>query len=195
MKLIRDIDVRICLRSKLKLAFADDPGTMMIDEMGLLDGDCRIDLAVVNGQLHGYEIKSDADTLERLPTQAAAYSSVFDRVTIVAGSKHFEKICGHVPEWWGIIAATADENRLILREDRTPLDNNGVDPVAVASLLWRDELLTILKDHGAARGLSGRPRWHLRKVLGGLIPLDELKSMVRSTLKQRIGWRPDAQRT
>jgi len=40
-----------------------------------LFGASRIDRAVVNGSVHGYEIKSETDDLTRLPAQARAYCS------------------------------------------------------------------------------------------------------------------------
>jgi hypothetical protein len=48
----------------------------MLDEFGLEHGEVRVDVAVINGELHGYEIKSERDTLERLPRQVKAYSAV-----------------------------------------------------------------------------------------------------------------------
>jgi len=62
---------------------------------------------VVNGKLHGYEIKSDADTLKRLPAQAEVYSAVFDLVTIVVGEHHLDTVRAIVPEWWGIVKAAS----------------------------------------------------------------------------------------
>ena len=47
---------------------------LIIDELGLAHAQSRIDLAVFNGHLHGYEIKSAGDTLERLPRQLSFYT-------------------------------------------------------------------------------------------------------------------------
>ena len=43
--------------------------TIVLDELGLCHGDVRIDVASVNGELSGYEIKRHADTLARRPKQ------------------------------------------------------------------------------------------------------------------------------
>src|SRR5690242_17854466 len=66
---LRDRDVRKALKSKLLREHIADPRTLVLDELGLRHGACRVDIAVVNGSMHGYEIKSDSDTLERLPSQ------------------------------------------------------------------------------------------------------------------------------
>ena len=61
----------------------------MVDELGVCRGQVRIDVAVVNGRFHGYEIKSDRDSLRRLDGQVDLYSKVLDRATIVVGDRHF----------------------------------------------------------------------------------------------------------
>jgi hypothetical protein len=40
---------------------------------------------VINGALHAFEIKSDSDTLDRLPSQIQAYQGVFEYLTLVCG--------------------------------------------------------------------------------------------------------------
>lgn len=60
----------------------------------------RVDLAIIkNNELHAYEVKSSADTLERLDGQIKEYIKHFDKVTIVADSKHISKILNITPEY------------------------------------------------------------------------------------------------
>src|ERR1700674_1251921 len=70
---LRDSEIRAALRAKLHSIHSQDPETVVIDELSLCQGDARVDMAVVNGSLSGYEIKSDRDTLTRLPRQLAVY--------------------------------------------------------------------------------------------------------------------------
>ena len=67
---MRDIDVRQAVKSYLKALHEDDPATRIVEEMGIWAGSVRIDIAVINGELSGFELKSDSDTLQRLPLQA-----------------------------------------------------------------------------------------------------------------------------
>ena len=82
--MIKDIDIRQVLLKKLSAEYRYDPDTIIIEELGLCQGEARIDLALVNGFIHGYEIKSERDTLERLPSQIEIYCRTLDTVTIVA---------------------------------------------------------------------------------------------------------------
>jgi hypothetical protein len=74
-----DVAIRPALRSRLLVEHAHDPETVLIEELGLRRGLVRVDIAVVNGLLHGYEIKSDRDSLRRLAKQVDVYSAVLDR--------------------------------------------------------------------------------------------------------------------
>jgi hypothetical protein len=55
---------------------------------GLDHGQVFVDVAVINGEIHGYELKSERDTLERLPRQVEVYSAVLGRATLVVGASY-----------------------------------------------------------------------------------------------------------
>jgi hypothetical protein len=60
-----DAIIRAALKRYLEGRHAQDDKVRIIEELGISHGSCRIDIAVVNGMIHGYEIKSDQDTLQR----------------------------------------------------------------------------------------------------------------------------------
>jgi hypothetical protein len=64
---MRDSDVRGATKAWLSAEYACDQDTRIVEEMGVWSGSVRIDIAIINGHLSGYELKSDRDTLERLP--------------------------------------------------------------------------------------------------------------------------------
>src|SRR4051812_32014446 len=64
-----DSEIRAALHRKALRAFHHCNDTLVIDELGIAHAKARIDVAVINGCLHGFEIKSAADTLTRLPRQ------------------------------------------------------------------------------------------------------------------------------
>ena len=61
------------------------PHSAIIDELAIKHGKYRVDLCAITDRLHGYEIKSDQDTLKRLPAQSKHFSLVFHRMTLVIG--------------------------------------------------------------------------------------------------------------
>ena len=62
-----DHQIRTALRRHLLQQHIDNHDTLILDELGVRHGTARIDIVVINGVMHGYEIKSDRDTLNRLP--------------------------------------------------------------------------------------------------------------------------------
>ncbi|WP_128815240.1 hypothetical protein [Vibrio sp. 624788] len=53
-----DSEIREAFHKKKLKSQHEDNQTLVIDELGLMHGSNRIDIAVVNGCIHGYEIKS-----------------------------------------------------------------------------------------------------------------------------------------
>jgi hypothetical protein len=188
---MRDFDVRRELHYHLRSMHSKEPDTLILDELGVCQGVVRMDLAVVNGSLAGYEIKSDRDTLARLPLQAELYSAVLDYATLVVGERHIKRATLIVPPWWGIIVATVAGDGLTLSRVRPPQLNHEIRPERLVELLWRDEVLQALVERDVADGVRSKPRRVLWQRLADELPLDELRALVRQCLKSRVGWRSD----
>jgi hypothetical protein len=188
---LRDRDIRAELTAWVHAQHADDPSTSFVPELGLQAGRVRVDLAVVNGSVHGYEIKSAADTLARLPAQAAGYSEVCDYVTIVATRDHLPQIRRIVPKWWGIVQVSLRVGKVELRASRQARRNPGRNAFAVAQLLWRDEALALLAEHQLDHGIRSKPRATLWRRLAANLDIDVLSEHARMTLRTRPSWRVD----
>lgn len=191
---MRDMDVRRALKREVLKRHEKDADTLVLHELGLRHGIARVDIAVVNGSLHGYEIKSDADTLERLPSQIETYSAVLDKATLVVGERHAEKAIALLPSWWGIkIATVGPRGGISLHQETHGRMNPSVDPVAVAELLWRPEVAEILRGLGYPEKDLRKPRAALYRELASAVLLDELRYTIRRMLKRRERWRGQPQ--
>ncbi|MCH7883566.1 sce7726 family protein [Patescibacteria group bacterium] len=164
----------------------------IFEEFGVSHGTARIDIAVINGIMHGYEIKSDRDTLIRLSDQMDIYNSVFDQITLVVGKSHLYDAINIVPDWWGIMIAKFDaEESIVLQYIREPKDNKEQDSVEIARLLWREEALEILEKTGEARGFRSKPRDVIYEKLSTIFDQQNLGKEVREALFSRRDWRSD----
>lgn len=177
-----DADVRTLLKDYLDAVHAGTE-TLILDELGLCQGDVRVDVAVVNGELSGFEIKSPSDTLARWPRQRRFYSRVVDRAWLVAPERTLDK--ARPPEWWGQIAVFELDDRLALRVVRAAWINPKPDALSIAKLLWRDEALHVLKDAGRARGVMTKSRKLIWRRLIETVSIDDLRRAVRAALMQR----------
>jgi hypothetical protein len=188
---MKDRDIRAQLRLYLMAQHEGDANTILLDELGLCQGESRVDMAVVNGSLNGYEIKSERDTLSRLPVQQNIYGKTLDTVTIVTGSNHLMAVLEKVPIWWGVIEACNSDYGVELKIVREGRQNQTVDSYSVLQLLWRDEAYEELEQRGLSRGLKGKPRHILWRKLAESLTQQEVSEAVRRQLKSRTKWRVD----
>jgi hypothetical protein len=180
-----DTLIRLALRSRLLSEHDREPDTSLIEELGLCRGRVRIDLAVVNGLLHGYEIKSDRDSLRRLGTQVDVYGKVLDQATLVVGDRFLPEALDVVPAWWGVLHVRPVAHALRFRTVRRPRRNPQRDPRALVELLWLDQAMALLEERDAARGVRGKPRRIVWDRVCDYFGVDEIAAAVRATLKAR----------
>lgn len=175
--LLSDNNMRPVLRTWLA-----GRGRVVLEELGLSCGRVRVDLAAVGAELHGVELKSDRDSLRRLPGQAALYGKIFDRVTLAVGGRRLPEALALVPDWWGVARVTPD---LQLEEVRRGERNAGVDPRTLVELLWHEEALALLAARGAARGVRGKPRRIVWDRVCETLSKREIAAAVRRQLRAR----------
>lgn len=167
-----------------------ESSTLVLDELGLEHGKCRADIAVINGHLDGFEIKSDKDSLNRLVSQITVYNAVFDHASIVLTDRHLNEATRLTPEWWGMILVTEDlHSGLNFKTIRPPRLNSTVNDYAVAQLLWREEAQEVLMNLGV-RGMQLREkRSNLYYYIVEMMSSQSIRRLVREYLKKRRAWR------
>jgi hypothetical protein len=191
---LRDAEIREAAHRRLLAVAHADPETLVVDELGLNHGGSRVDVAVVNGHLHGFEIKSDVDNLARLRSQIVHYGAIMDCATLIATRTQAAKAMPELPDWWGLIVASSAEDGIRFETVRECATNPAPDPVAVARLLWRAEAVDLLGSLGAEPSILRKPRRFLYEALAERMSAQELGHAVRSTLKARKAWRGRASR-
>ena len=187
---MNDVEIRQNFHRKILRRQHAHKDTLVIDELGLNHGKCRADIAVVNGQFVGYEIKSNNDSLRRLKEQVKSYNAVFDKVSVVVGNRYINSIQNYIPEWWGVIVSARGPrgavNFNIIRKGRT---NKNIDLLSVAQLLWRNEAEEILRQKNLSSKILRQPREVLYEHLVNTLNICELRKFVRKYFKKRKNWR------
>lgn len=185
-----DSDIRKLLLLKLSSfrEFSSDDTTKVIHEMDVCFGTSRVDVAVINGKIHGYEIKSDQDNLDRLPSQIESYNKIFDTMTLVTGKSHVDKAIQIIPEWWGLYYVSGD-NRPVLKRKRQQKQNPRIDIFQLTQLLWKDELIALLELEDIKKGIKSKNRFALGELAVNCIKETTIKTYVKETLKSREYWR------
>lgn len=185
-----DIDIRRALHETELRPYHDCPDTIILNELGLANASARIDVAVLNGCLHGYEIKSAADTLRRLPRQISLYSECLEKLTIVCSSRHLEAVNNIVPSWCGIIEAeTRDRGEINFVTRRTSQRNENVQGYRLAHLLWRHEAVDMLTSQNLLARVLKQPRKQLYLEIAERFTIAEITAYIKTAMASRQEWR------
>ena len=176
--MVTEAVVRNCLRTQL---LAEVPSAEAVYEFWIPPSNERADVAVIGTTLDAFEIKTERDTLKRLPRQADAYSRVFDRCHVVLAQPHLDKALEMLPPWWGVQLIDEGLSFLTVRE---PGHNHNVDPETLVRLLWRDEAYSALCELGSDPD-PRTGRFRLWEMLLALLDVDSLRQVVRVTLLGR----------
>lgn len=182
---LRDRDIREPLHHWLEAKYAQKSETEILHELKMPRPSARIDVAVVNGSLCGYEIKSDVDNFARLDQQKAAFAAVFDKVSIVTTIRHLDRAERVVPKWWGIVVATVTRDGIRFRAKRTARLNHLADLRPLLYMLTRSELVRILNASNFHARLSRRGLADLIDFIVDNVSAKEIRSRVRDILRER----------
>lgn len=185
-----DAEIRSALHAKRLRHAKSHPDTLVIDELGLAHARSRIDVAVINGCIHGYEIKSAKDNLDRFATQIDTYRQTLQKLTLVVAPKHIPAIMNCAPEWCGVMIAERGPRAAVnFHVLRNAANNPEIDPIMMAHLLWRDEVIGLLDQVGYAPRDLRRPRRQLYEMLCEAMTLSEIATSIRVVMAQRQVWR------
>ncbi|MBU5274347.1 sce7726 family protein [Levilactobacillus brevis] len=171
-----DIDVRELVLSELNKKYSNRHDTKVINEMGIAHGSSRIDIAVINGVLHGYELKSESDSLKRLSRQASYYEKIFERMTLVIDKKFLDKAKLIIPSWWGISVINDDYSKTISVRKGRKIKTK--DYPMLLNLLWREELVELLDFLGYPKRYKKLRKDEIYEIV--------LKDKRKSTVKKYI---------
>jgi hypothetical protein len=182
--------VRLAFHRSILKSQHESADVVVVDELGLKNGLIRADIAVLNGKLIGYEIKTNSDNLSRLPNQIKAYNEVFDKIYIITGDKHLQSVLEYVPEWWGIFLITdCPTGSYNFKRCRKAKKNNQRNAFGIAQLLWKDEVVEILTCVLKNKLKSKVTKEELYEALSNKYTPSRLSSLVLKYLKSRQTWR------
>jgi hypothetical protein len=189
-RILRESDVRHLLYcTEIKERLQQNAKARVVDEFQILSGQGRIDVALIDDALHGYEIKSASDSLGRLPSQQAMYGKIFERITLVADERHVKEAVTMVPKHWGLIVVGVKDAKPYAETIWPAMRNQDLDKLALAQLLWRDEVLELMEYFDLISGFRNANRKRLWRHVSNNLSLEEIKAFVCFKLRTRKDWR------
>lgn len=109
-------DIKAMLIQHLRHKQVISSNSVLINEFNIDGFTNRVDLVIAedNG-LFAYEIKSEADSLQRLEKQIEKYSQFFDKVIVVAAAKHISNVLSIVSDDIGVWEVTQSGFKIVQR--------------------------------------------------------------------------------
>lgn len=191
-----DRTIRAALVEKRLHNHRNRNGTLLIHELGLAHARGRIDLAVINGVVHGYEIKSELDTLRRLESQLDVYCRSLQKLTFVVTEKHISNVIECVPSWCGVqLVKRGHRGAIHFTVLQKAIRNPNLDLFVMAHLLWRQEVHDILAKWGTNKAILRSPRTILYRELVANVSEAQLTGLIKKAMMQRSTWRDQLQPT
>lgn len=141
----------------------------------------RADVVVVTDKLHCFEIKSEADSLDRLKRQVRIYTKVMDTLSVVTTMKHAGDAKRMLPKHWGIYLY--NEKGLVVKE-RGADQHAGVKVRSLAGMLWKQQAFDLLSSAGAERGFAKKAKDVLHDHIVVVCSPEEIREAVCRQYKQ-----------
>jgi hypothetical protein len=185
-----DPQIREAFHKKLLKSHHECSSTIVVDELGLAHGRNRIDIAVLNGHIHGYEIKSSRDNLKRFSAQLDEYTRSLQKLTVVVAPNHLDEVMEIVPNWCGVtLADKGPRGAIHFSQIQRAKINPSLEPLALAHLLWRKEAIDLLEFKGVTGRVLSMPRKGLYEEIVQKVTTAELVKWIKLKFRARETWR------
>lgn len=134
---VRDSEIREALCDWLSTNHSHQPH-VIINELSIPRPSARIDVAMINGKICGFEIKSDVDNFDRFPLQKNSYEKVFEELTLVTTLSNLTKARKLTPKNWGLLVYCTEDG---IKRVRNSVPRQPKSLECLLYVLTIDELL------------------------------------------------------
>ncbi|PQA59853.1 sce7726 family protein [Siphonobacter curvatus] len=107
-------------------------------------GISQLDLLIVNGTTTAYEIKTELDSLSRLPVQLNSYTEMFDKTFVVTHEAFAVKVERLLPESAGLMVLNQNNRLFTLKEARSNVGQ--LNHAAMFSSLRKAEYCSLIRE-------------------------------------------------
>lgn len=153
---------------------------VLVQEMRALRS--KADIVIFNGTSTAYEIKSDRDSLARLPLQIEDYRKVFAKVVVVTDAKHLTTLEEMLSADVGILELNEKRALSTIRQAEENL--NTLEKPAILDALQLSELQAMLTDLGCDTPVV--PNTRQRRIYSEILsqfPVEHLHSSMVKIVK------------
>jgi hypothetical protein len=145
----------------------------------------RIDVFMINSnKFIGYEIKSIKDDPKRLTSQIERYKNYFDKLIIITEPKHSTIVRSIISDFCGLIEVFKVGDLWEFVTVKKALENKFINIELLSNLLWKKEIISILKTNNKFFSLDLSKR-ALKSILMKEYKEEQIKEFIKSKLVLR----------
>lgn len=181
-ELLREQDVKIALIDWLFKKGLLNNATI-INEMVVANWSRRADLAVANGHLQAFEIKSDFDSLKRLDGQVQIFTSQFEKVTVVCSPKFTCEVTKRVTPDVGVVEYHSGNSGVRFKIVQRGRVCSRLNKLVYLGFLLKAELKDLLNNHGV--GVSSVQTRQCLEAIAARLPLNKIREFALLSIKKR----------
>ncbi|WP_321529106.1 sce7726 family protein [Sedimenticola selenatireducens] len=171
--------------SAIKVKFIDfllngliNSDALIVNEMSFADSSRRADLVTIGDYLEAYEIKSEKDSLDKLPEQLKDYDKYFHSVYVICHKSHLKNV-QNISRKFGIYVITERGVTKIRKARR----RKKIKVKFLLDYLDRNSLASLIKEKTLSyRFIINLPINDFRENIEGKIKYDHLYPAVRKYL-------------
>jgi len=181
-ELLREQDVKIALIDWLyKKGMLSD--ATIINEMVVANWSRRADLAIANGSLQAFEIKSDFDSLKRLDGQLKIFNSSFEKVTIVCAPKFTCEVSKRVSSDVGVVEFQSIDSGVRFKVIQKGRICSRLNKFVYLGFLLKSEIKDLLNQYEIA--FSNELHRDYLEFLASKLALNKIREFVITSIKNR----------
>lgn len=181
-ELLREQDIKIALIDWLyKKGMLSD--ATIINEMVVANWSRRADLAIANGHLQAFEIKSDFDSLKRLDGQLKIFNSRFEKVTIVCAPKFTCEVSKRVSSDVGVVEYQSNNRGVRFKIIQKGRVCSRLNKFVYLGFLLKSEIKDLLNQYEIA--YSNELNRGCLEVLASKLALNKIREFAITSIKNR----------
>lgn len=180
--MLREHDIKTALIVRLHQKGMLD-NAVLINEMVVAKWSRRADLALANGTLQAFEIKSDYDSLKRLDGQLATFNSRFEKVTVVCAPKFTVEVLNRVSHETEVLEVSKSNDSIVFKVIQRGKTRNIKDKKMLIGFLLKKEIQLLLRRNGLAHAVNLAREDLENECLK--LPASLIRVFVLDTLKNR----------
>jgi hypothetical protein len=159
---------------------------LIVEELGVHNGNAIADVVAIYDSLHGFEIKGESDSVSRISKQSRYYNLSFPKLTLVTTQNHMDWVQKNLPEFWGVLLAKRTPFGIGFTYKRSAKNNPFFSKEMSLLMLWKEEMLNSQMYSNDLKIRKKDSRAELASKIAPQLNKDAIVSLLKASIANRM---------